>query len=100
MSDLGEEALPEPSPVPAAPSTASATASSSTEKDAIAATVETQEPDVKPVSERLPGDEGAKDEGVKPDVTPVTIAARQPLKLPASISIHITPENLKDYVGA
>lgn len=100
MSDLGEEALPEPTPVPAATSTASTTATSSTENEAVAGTVETQEPDVKPVSERLPGDEGAKDEGVKSDVTPVTTAARQPLKLPASISIHITPENLKDYVGA
>ncbi|EKC98175.1 hypothetical protein A1Q2_07507 [Trichosporon asahii var. asahii CBS 8904] len=77
VDDLGETALPEPD--------AKETANS----------VETQEADVKPASERLPGDE----QGTEPDRVNVTTAVREPLKIPDSVQIRVNKENLKDYVG-
>ena len=72
-------------PEPEAPSEA---------KDADVRTVETQLPDVKPVSEQLPADvqEGA-------EATTVTTTPRKPLKVPDGVHVHITQENLRDYVG-
>lgn len=77
VDDLGETALPEPDAKESANS------------------VETQEADVKPASERLPGDEN----GTEPDRIAVTTAVREPLKIPDSVKIRVNKENLKDYVG-
>jgi Lon-like ATP-dependent protease len=62
-------------------------------------TVESQEPDVKPASERLPGDEAPK-EAEQKEEKPVTTKPRPPMKVPDTVHIRITPENLRDYVGA
>ena len=77
VDDLGETALPEP------------------DVKETANSVETQEADVKPASERLPGDE----QGTEPDRVNVTTAVREPLKIPDSVQIRVNKENLKDYVG-
>lgn len=77
VDDLGETALPEP------------------EAKESANSVETQEADVKPASERLPGDE----HGTEPDRIAVTTTPREPLKIPDSVHIRVNKENLKDYVG-
>ncbi|WOO77564.1 Lon protease, mitochondrial [Vanrija pseudolonga] len=77
VDDLGEAALPEP-----------------TEPEN-SRSVETQEADVKPKSERLPGDEAGKE----PDTTHVTTKVREPLTIPEGIHVRVTKDNLKDYVG-
>ena len=78
VSDLGEEKLPEPPTSPAVN------------------TVEIQSPDTKPPSERLPGDHASE----RKEETPVTKDVRGPMKVPEGINIVITPDNLRDYVGA
>jgi Lon-like ATP-dependent protease len=85
VSDLGEEGLPEPSI--AHPSNA-----------AEVKTVESQDPDVKPASEKLPGDDAPSpgEEGSRKEVTTQT---RRAMKVPDSVHVSITRENLKDYVG-
>ena len=62
-------------------------------------TVENQEPDVKPASERTPAESSPAEEGKQED-KPVTSEARPPMKVPDSVSIRITAGNLRDYVGA
>ena len=81
--DLGEQKLPEPH----APD-----ASSSETVN----TVEVVDPDVKPVSERLPGDEVKAGK----DQIPVTTEPRKGMKVPDSVKLVITADNLRDYVGA
>lgn len=91
VSDLGESALPEPTK-------ASSTSDTVTEAETTK-TVETQQPDVKPASEALPSD---ADESVisKEDArTPVTTKKRQPLSVPEGVSVRVTHDNLRDYVG-
>ena len=88
VSDLGESALPEPTP--------EATTAATTETDQTS-TVETQQPDVKPASEALPGDETAVSK--EESRTPVTTRPRQPMKVPEGVSVRVTNSNLKEYVG-
>ncbi|OCF39251.1 ATP-dependent protease La [Kwoniella heveanensis CBS 569] len=80
VNDLGEEALPEP------------------KEPSSVETVETQQPDVKPASEHLPGDHSPSpgDAGSK---THVTTVPREPLKVPEGVHVKITQGNLRDYVG-
>lgn len=85
VDDLGEDALPEPT-------AADAEAAKEEVKES---KVETQEADVKPKSERLPGD----DKGEMPETTKTTTAVRQPLKVPEGIHVRVGIDNLKDYVG-
>ncbi|KAJ9122310.1 ATP-dependent Lon protease pim1 [Naganishia vaughanmartiniae] len=82
VSDLGESALPEP-------------AEAETGKDG---SVEAQNPDVKPPSERLPGDESPA-AGEPGTVKKITTKPRKPLKVPANVRVRVTKDNLKDYVG-
>lgn len=81
--DLGEDVFPEPTPAAAAPADESKS-------------VESQEP--------APNDsEDPLKHNVKPgepvEHKTVTTTSRQPLKVPDSVHVRITPENLKDYVG-
>jgi len=92
VQDLGEETLPEPAPV-------AAVAAPDSSSDTVTKTVESQEPDVKPASERTPADETPAQAG-KTEEKPVTSEPRPPMKVPDSVSIRITAENLRDYVGA
>ncbi|KAK6908069.1 ATP-dependent protease La [Kwoniella mangroviensis CBS 10435] len=80
VSNLGEEALPEPK-----------------EPD-MTETVEAQEPDIKPASEHLPG-EHSPSPGDAGTTKHVTTVPREPLKVPEGVHVRITQENLRDYVG-
>jgi Lon-like ATP-dependent protease len=81
VSDLGESALPEPQEV----------------EGGKEGSVEAQNPDVKPPSERLPGDEApASGESA---VKKTTTKPRKPMKVPSSVHVKVTKDNLKDYVG-
>jgi Lon-like ATP-dependent protease len=60
--------------------------------------VEAQDPDVKPASEHLPGDHGHVP-GEEGSVKPVTTEPRKALKVPDTVHVKVTTENLKDYVG-
>ena len=95
VSDLGETALPEPESEAA--STSSEAPKSS--EDGQTRTVETQLPDTKPASEALPGDESTSTLSEEESRTPVTTKPREPLKIPEGISVQVTNENLRDYVG-
>ncbi|WWC70877.1 uncharacterized protein I206_104829 [Kwoniella pini CBS 10737] len=80
VTDLGEEALPEP------------------KEPASSETVESAEPDVKPASEHLPGDKSPSP-GDAGSLKNVTTVPREPLKLPDNVHVRINQENLRDYVG-
>lgn len=80
--DLGEDVFPEPLPSPK---------SSSTETQ----TVESQQPQSNEPTET--SSEAAIHESSERKT--VTTQERQPLKVPESIHVRITPENLKAYVG-
>ncbi len=78
MRDLGEEVFPE-----------------SKAEDAKAAATDGQT-----VEAVDPPMEGAKNSGVATEQeNVVTTEVRKPLKVPESVHVRITPENLKDYVG-
>jgi Lon-like ATP-dependent protease len=96
VSDLGETALPEPPTETASTTAVPGTTSSGGEETR---TVETQLPDIKPASEALPGDESTSTLSEEESRTPVTTKPREPLKVPEGISVQITNENLRDYVG-
>lgn len=83
VTDLGEEALPEP-----------ATQS----EDGKVQSVETVLPDVKPASEHLPGDSSPRP-GQAGTETAVTTEPRQAIQVPEGVSVRITQDTLKDYVG-
>lgn len=90
VSDLGETELPEPEQPSAS--------------DRNVETVETQQPDIKPTSERLPADDAASSTSSSASSssdgeTAVTTKPRDPLKLPQGIRVEITQDNLRDYVG-
>jgi Lon-like ATP-dependent protease len=87
VSDLGESALPEPTEEAAA---ADAEATK---------TVETQQPDAKPASEALPSDAEESVTSKEESRTPVTTKKRQPLTVPEGVSVRVTHDNLRDYVG-
>lgn len=82
VSDLGESALPEPHEA----------------EGGKEGSVEAQNPDVKPPSERLPGDE-APASGEPGTVKKTTTKPRKPMKVPSSVHVKVTKDNLKDYVG-
>lgn len=116
VQDLGEEAFPEAAAVsahptdaqgnpksvessnpppnePAAPeaSTPSPSATATTTSSETASTENTE----KPVSSEDKAKTAVTDDKEKT----VTTEARKPLKVPESVHVRITPENLKDYVG-
>lgn len=82
MSDLGESALPEPQEV----------------EGGKEGSVEAQIPDVKPPSERLPGDE-VPNSGESSTVKKTTTKPRKAMKVPDTVHVKITKDNLKEYVG-
>jgi Lon-like ATP-dependent protease len=82
VSDLGESALPEPHEA----------------EGGKEGSVEAQNPDVKPPSERLPGDESPAS-GEPGTVKKTTTKPRKPMKVPSSVHVKVTKDNLKDYVG-
>lgn len=80
VKDLGDEVLPEP-----------AAEESTSTTDAEHKTVENLEP--------TPATAPATDATTDAERKEVTTIEREPLKVPDSVHMRITPENLKDYVG-
>lgn len=84
MQDLGEDVFPEP-----------ATVASSNTDSGKATTVEKQDA---PVSEPAAPETATPAQEVSTERV-VTTEERKPLKVPDTVHVRITPENLKDYVG-
>ncbi|KAJ7592405.1 ATP-dependent protease La [Mycena floridula] len=80
VQDLGETVLPEPAPV------------ASVETKEEPKVVESTEPPANEPSPAAASEELAAQK-------PVTTEAREPMAIPASVHVRITPETLKDYVG-
>ncbi|KAH7913792.1 Lon protease C-terminal proteolytic domain-containing protein [Hygrophoropsis aurantiaca] len=87
--DLGETVFPEPPPSSASSPDASVSGSK-------VKSVESQEPSANEPNDVSPQEPIKQDSG---DRKPVTTQERKPLKVPDSVHVRITPENLKDYVG-
>jgi Lon-like ATP-dependent protease len=78
VEDLGEDALPEPAPE-------------------VTGTVESAAPP--PNEPAAPEATTPKADADAPATVDVTTVKREPLRLPDSVHVRITPESLKDYVG-
>lgn len=85
VQDLGEAGLPEPAAV-------------TTKSEGVVGTVDAQLPDVKPVSERLPADPNVVGKDAE-TVKPLSTTPRAPMTVPKDVSVRVTADNLKDYVG-
>ncbi|PPQ87598.1 hypothetical protein CVT26_015029 [Gymnopilus dilepis] len=118
VQDLGEDKLPEPEEKKAEDAAATATSNSESAPE-VATTSEstetqnkttstsstdssTQPPSI-PVEDTIPNQEPPPNEPPsqihEPKEVPVTTTARQPMRIPPTVHIEITPENLKEYVG-
>lgn len=106
VRDLGEDALPEPS--------ATATASELAAETKVEDQVPPPAVSTEDVSTTDPVTSATGSSSVAPAIesesstdpahkvveqTTVTTEERKPVTIPDSVSLHITPENLKDYVG-
>ncbi|KAH8112730.1 ATP-dependent protease La [Phellopilus nigrolimitatus] len=92
VKDFGEDVFPEPQ----AAKPDATTAASQNEP----MTVESQEPPSNaPSSESTSTKSSKEPESKIQDEKVVTTEERRPLKVPDSVHVRVTPENLKDYVG-
>ena len=90
VQDLGEDVFPEPEPEKAEVSSSQGEPQS----------VESQEPPSNnPAVEESKSDAVEKGEKKQEERKNVTTEERKPLKVPDTVHVHITPENLKSYVG-
>ncbi|KAL5486269.1 PIM1 [Sanghuangporus weigelae] len=96
VQDLGEDVFPEPDPEN--PETAAAATSSSDSQDGHH-TVPSQEPPSNAPSAESTSKPESNEDGKEEKEKAVTTEERKPLKVPDTVHIRITPENLKDYVG-
>ncbi|KAL5504359.1 PIM1 [Sanghuangporus vaninii] len=96
VQDLGEDVFPEPDPEH--PETATTAATSSDSQDG-QQTVPSQEPPSNAPSNESTSKPEGTEEGKEEKEKAVTTEERKPLKVPDTVHIRITPENLKDYVG-
>ncbi|KAL7279252.1 hypothetical protein ACG7TL_007093 [Trametes sanguinea] len=99
VQDLGEEAFPEPTPAPAAEATSADTKKPEDDSAKAASTVEKQDapPDTPGAPETSTPHTTAEEKEEKDRV--VTTVERKPMKVPETVHVKISPENLKDYVG-
>ncbi|KAI0636026.1 ATP-dependent protease La [Trametes polyzona] len=99
VRDLGEEVFPEPTPVLAAEATAADANKSEDDSAKAAASVEKQDapPDTPGAPESSTPHHSAAENEEKERI--VTTVQRQPMKVPDSVHVRISPDNLKDYVG-
>ena len=97
MQDLGEEAFPEPKPSAASDDASSQTAPESTvASESVESSQEsTSTSDKTPLEPPPPNKPTSEADGKKT----VTTKERKPMKIPSTVHVRITPENLKDYVG-
>lgn len=98
----GEEMFPEPpepTPAPAAASTDDVSSNSAS----ATTTVESQEPLSNEPKETVTSEEETSASGASKnsnsELKTVTTQERKPLRVPEHITVRITPENLKEYVG-
>ncbi|THH31516.1 hypothetical protein EUX98_g2674 [Antrodiella citrinella] len=87
VRDLGEDVFPEPAPAPDVKQVASSDSTTTVEKQDA------------PINEPAAPEAGAP---AKENASPeriVTTEQREPLKVPDTVHVRISPENLKDYVG-
>ena len=87
IQDLGEDAFPEP---------AAATATTEKPVDAEVSTVEKVDP---PPSQVGAPETATPKVEVEEKERKVTTAQREPMKVPDTVHVNITRDNLKDYVG-
>ncbi|GJE88569.1 ATP-dependent protease La [Phanerochaete sordida] len=101
VEDLGEDAFPEPEPASAAASTEESKgvkSEGSQDPPKVAAEKTVEKVDA-PVNEpSAPETATPKSEGEEGE-RKVTTKERKPMKVPETVHVKITPENLKDYVG-
>lgn len=97
VQDLGEDALPEPTPASTASSSADDSTEPSSELPAEAASATVEKVDPPPNEPAAPESSTPKTDGELERT--VTTEERPPLKIPDTVHLKITPENLKDYVG-
>lgn len=109
VQDLGEDAFPEPKvaevaqaaassePAPTLASTKEASpASAATPQEPVNTVLSQEPPPNEPsVTEQAP----SADSNESPEQKPVTTIERQPMTIPESVHVRITPDNLKEYVG-
>lgn len=98
MRDLGEDVFPEPTPVPAL-ETAAVDAAKSDESAEGSSAVEKQDapPDTPGAPETSTPHTSAAEKEEKERI--VTTVQREPVKVPETVHVRITPESLKEYVG-
>ncbi|KAI0775127.1 ATP-dependent protease La [Trametes elegans] len=100
VQDLGEEVFPEPTAAPAVEATSATDTKKSEDEPAKAtSTVEKQDPppDTPGAPETSTPHTSAEEKEDKERI--VTTVERKPMKVPETVHVHITPDNLKDYVG-
>ncbi|EIW57635.1 ATP-dependent protease La [Trametes versicolor FP-101664 SS1] len=98
VRDLGEDVFPEPTPVPAV-ETAAVDAAKSDESAEASSAVEKQDapPDTPGAPETSTPHTSAAEKEEKERI--VTTVQREPVKVPETVHVRITPESLKEYVG-
>ncbi|KAI0749635.1 ATP-dependent protease La [Daedaleopsis nitida] len=98
VRELGEEVFPEPTPLPTAEAAAAAESSKSDEPSPeTTTTVEKQDAPTDTPDAPETGTPRTSSEAESERV--VTTVERMPMKVPDTVHVTITPENLKDYVG-
>lgn len=96
VEDLGEETLPEPEQ-PLAPLASSIDELKLDVKDEEPIPDETLASSVSSEPSSEPSTSSTTT--TEPDQKPATTFNRPPMKVPSTVHVHITPDNLKDYVG-
>ncbi|RDX57192.1 ATP-dependent protease La [Lentinus brumalis] len=100
VQELGEEVFPEPTPAPA-PEEAVAAAADTTKEDgdSTGATRTVEKQDAPPETPAAPETSTPHSDAKEDPDRVVTTIERKPMKVPDTVHVTITPENLKDYVG-
>ncbi|KAH9847655.1 ATP-dependent protease La [Lenzites betulinus] len=99
VRDLGEEVFPEPAPAAAAATASVDSNKSQDDSSEVTSSVEKQDapPDTPGAPETSTPHHSAAESEEKERV--VTTVQREPVKVPDTVHVSITPEGLKEYVG-
>ena len=100
VQDLGEDVFPEPSQAPGAEATAATTDAAKSDSESSESTTTVEKQDA-PVNNPAAPETSTPHTSANKDDTErvVTTVERQPMKVPDTVHVKITPDNLKDYVG-
>ena len=99
VQELGEEVFPEPTPAPAAEAAAAASDASKKDESAAEPTTTVEKQDAPPDTPGAPETSTPRASAVDDSERVGTTVQRQPMKVPDTVHVTITPETLKDYVG-